>query len=486
MRFTKQWVMIFAMILLAGCGGGGGGGGGSVAGGGNGPTNPVDPVDPTPVATTLEAVVAAGAPLAKAKVNIKDIDGNTKQFVADLDGGLIVDVKGLKAPAIIEAVSFDGMTKLYAIVRAEDYGKFIPVTPITTIIAANTLGQNPEDAYNGFSVADLDKVNNGMLIAAQHVYAALSPVFVELGVDVASPESLFEGFEPDHTGIDRVLDGIDVDITGTDIVVKDRLGNTLMTDTATTNAAITAAVVSDVVSESADVMKSLDEYLAKVTTNCGTSDAVNIGECSILFRPDFKHSFGYDVGNVWLPTLAEDFGSVPTVVRAKSPTILRKDATGYWVQFVYIVHEGTELRLEKDEGYFGYDTDWYFIGDGENQWLDLTLDVANNALYFKARSKTAPANFAYVKWTGPGIQASGIKSTIVAGRWPDSFDNYVSQVCVRLMSQIESPNSACNSGQYFDDVNYPEGTYLFLNYQAYDTNDQPIVGWSGTQWLRLQ
>lgn len=469
MRF--HWIFSVLMVLfLTACGGGGGGNGG--------------PVDPTPVATSLEAVVAAGAPLAKAKVNIKDIDGKTKQFVADLDGGLIVDVKDMKAPAIIEAVSFDGMTKLYAIVRAEDYGKFIPVTPITTIIAANTLGKNPSDAYNGFSVADRSKVNNGMLIAAQHVYEALSPVFIELGVDVASPDSLFEGFEPDHTGIDRVLDGIDVNITGTDIAVKDRLGNVMLTDTATTNEAMTAAVVSDVVSESADVMKSLDEYLAKVTTNCGTSDAVNESECFNLFRPNFKHSFGYDIGNVWLPTLAEDFGSVPTVVRAKSPTILRKDDNGYWVQFVYIVQEGPELRLEKDEGYFGYDTDWYFIGDGENMWLDLTLDVANNALYLKARSKVAPPNFSYVLWTGSGMPAN-VKSRIVTGRWPDSFNNYVSQTCIRLTSRGATPSPGCTV-QRFDDESYPEGTYLFLNYQAYDRDDQPIAGWSGTQWLRLQ
>lgn len=482
MRF--HWIFSVLMVLfLTACGGGGGG---DTSAGGGGSGGPVDPVDPTPVATSLEAVVAAGAPLAKAKVNIKDIDGKTKQFVADLDGGLIVDVKDMKAPAIIEAVSFDGMTKLYAIVRAEDYGKFIPVTPITTIIAANTLGKNPSDAYNGFSVADLSKVNNGMLIAAQHVYEALSPVFVELGVDVASPDSLFEGFEPDHTGIDRVLDGIDVNITGTDIVVKDRLGNVMLTDTATTNEAMTAAVVSDVVSESADVMKSLDEYLAKVTTNCGTSEAVNESECFNLFRPNFKHSFGYDIGNVWLPTLAEDFGSVPTVVRAKSPTILRKDENGYWVQFVYIVQEGLELRLEKDEGYFGYDTDWYFIGDGENIWLDLTLDVANNALYLKARSKVAPPNFSYVKWTGPGIMApTGARSKIVTGRWPDSFNNYVSQVCIRLFSQVDNASPGC-TGNYFDDVTYPEGTYLFLTYQAYDRDDLPIEGWSGTQWLRLQ
>lgn len=470
-------------VLLAACGGGGGGGGNDQVDGGHVPGTPL------PTGTQLYGMAATGAAMQNAAIEIKDKVGLVRTKTANPDGTFLLDVTGLTFPAMIRATSFDGKTTAYGLVFESDLNKQIAITPLSSLVVTNALNTNPASFYAAFGSSTPTITEEAIASSATGIYDALAPVMAELGVSLTINE-FFSGFVADHTGIDLVIDALTVEIVGTRAVIKDKFGTTI----ADTDLAIVdsfAVTVSDDLVEGANAAPLVTDALNAISTHCHSLPITE--DCTTLFPVTFKHAGISDPAEwaAWYHAWFESDSSgelpiIPYVVTYKLLSIDGKDENGYLASYSINIFNDGKISTLKDQGYFKKNESGAvdFYGDGENMWLDLTLDVANNALYLKARSKVAPPNFGYVLWTGSGMPAN-VKSRIVTGRWPDSFNNYVSQTCIRLTSRGATPSPGCTV-QRFDDVTYPVGTYLLLNYQAYDRDDQPIAGYGGIQWIELK
>lgn len=470
-------------VLLAACGGGGGGGGNDQVDGGHVPGTPL------PTGTQLYGMAATGAAMQNAAIEIKDKVGLVRTKTANPDGTFLLDVTGLTFPAMIRATSFDGTTTAYGLVFESDLGKQIAITPLSSLVLTNALNANPASFYAAFGSSTPTITGAEIASSATGIYNALAPVMAELGVSLTIDE-FFSGFVANHTGVDLVIDALTVEIVGTRAVIKDKFGTTIA-DADLAAVDTFAVTVSDDLVEGASAAPLVTDALNAISNHCYSLPITE--DCTTLFPVTFKHA-GISDPAVWAAwhqeESSEELPITPYVITYKLLSIDGKDENGYLASYSINIFNDGVISTVKDQGYFRKNESGTvdFHGDGENMWLDLTLDVANNALYLKARSKVAPPNFSYVLWTGTGIMTPGnvrVQSRRVTGRWPDSFGNYVSQVCIRLFSQVENDSPGC-AGQFFDDVTYPVGTYLLLNYQAYDRDDLPIAGYSGIQWIELK
>lgn len=468
-------VLLAGSLMIVACGGGGGGTNGTNGGG-----------SPPPVSTQLSGVAATGAAMSNATIEIKDAGGTVRTKTATMEGGFQLDVASMTFPALLRATSFDGTTIVYGVVFESQLDEQVAITPVSSLVLTSALNMSPADAYAGFNSAMAASLDAAAPAAATGIYNSLTPVMTALGISLTMDE-LYDGFVPNHTGVDRLLDSLTIRIDGTTATITDKFGTAVAeADLATDDSFSTT--VQEGVAEGADAALAISAVLDSLNEHCKT---LPIGEaCTSLLPATFKHA-GITDPYLW----ATWYQSEPTSEAPTNPAIVTyrllsidgKDENGYQASYtINVVVDGVVTALEKDRGYFKDDgTGMAFHGDGENMWLDFTFDEANNALYLKARTKVAPPYFQYLVITGAGVPPS-VRAKLVPGRWPDGFGNYVSQVCLRLMSQVDNTASSCNTGQYYDDINNPKGEYMALTYQAYDNNDVPIAGYGGKQWLQLK
>ncbi len=205
--------MVFALALLSACGGGGGS------------TSPVSPPTVTPTATTLSGVAAAGSPIAGI-VNVKGANGATASSTISVDGSYSIDVGSLTAPYILYAEgSVNGKSiKVYSVAVATGT---INITPITDFIVRNALAGPAESAFDSW---DTTQVSETALSAAEtDVQALLLPVLTGAGVG-SNVDLLTTAFSADHSGIDAVLDILDINITGNTATIENTLTGSSFTD----------------------------------------------------------------------------------------------------------------------------------------------------------------------------------------------------------------------------------------------------------------
>lgn len=201
-----------AALLLVACGGS------------DTPVAPVTP--PPPAATTLSGVVASGAALASATVTVIDSDATTVDPAAvttDANGHYSVDVTGLKAPLIVKAsATLQGLTvSLVAVVPSLSGSSDNPanVTPLTNAVAALV-------APGGDPSALLTPANLAASATAQKLADATTLLVNTLRSDPVIDKALGSGFSPltttftaNGTGIDAVLDKLDVSTSASGIAI---------------------------------------------------------------------------------------------------------------------------------------------------------------------------------------------------------------------------------------------------------------------------
>lgn len=226
----KSLLSFSVLALLTACGGGGGGGGGTATS-----------------SITLQGVAATGAAISGGTVDVKCKNG-TGTATTNADGTYSVTVTDGAQPCILRAI--DPITKVELFSIVESGGTTANITPVTSLVVANTLGDSPATSFSSFNSTVHDKITAANISAAvTRVQAATAAIGTDAdmtGVDImkGSLTAATESAGGDAT--DKKIDALMAALTAADKKITD-LTEQLKSAT-TTNAA--ASGLSTVVGDS--------------------------------------------------------------------------------------------------------------------------------------------------------------------------------------------------------------------------------------------
>lgn len=149
---------------------------------------------------SLTGTVAVGAPLAGAKVKLKDKNNKTAETTANADGSYTFsDVTGFVAPVMLEATgTANGKDiALHSVLETIPTGNtagILNATPATEVVTAHTLGGDPATAFQ-----DSNQIKN---IDTTKLKQAKDNLATALG----TADLFTSRFNADGTGLDQVLD----------------------------------------------------------------------------------------------------------------------------------------------------------------------------------------------------------------------------------------------------------------------------------------
>lgn len=195
--FFKLSVLAASLTLVA-CGGGGGSG--SVL------------VD-TPQSLAVSGVAATGAPLANATLQIYGKDGlailATPVTIA-ADGSYSATIPASAVGPFVFEVD-NGTEKLYSVLP-DKTGNVVNVTPLSNLIAAKLSSTgNPNTLASELAASTATISASTTNTATASIMTALQPLTTALGL-ATSVNPLTTTFSADGTGLDRMLDSLDVKI----------------------------------------------------------------------------------------------------------------------------------------------------------------------------------------------------------------------------------------------------------------------------------
>lgn len=189
--FLKLSVLAASLTLIS-CGGGGGG---------------------TQQSLAVTGVAATGAPMANATLQIYGKDGlailDTPATIAS-DGTYSVTIPASAVGPFVFEVD-NGTEKLYSVLPDKS-GNVVNVTPLTNLIAAKLSPTgNPSTLASELASSTATISATSTSDATTIMMTALQPLVTALGLS-ASVNPLTSAFSADGTGLDRMLDSLDVKI----------------------------------------------------------------------------------------------------------------------------------------------------------------------------------------------------------------------------------------------------------------------------------
>ncbi|KPA19545.1 Glycoside hydrolase, family 1 [Candidatus Magnetomorum sp. HK-1] len=168
----------------------------------------------TPVTYELNGLAVAGAPI-NGKVYVRGSNGNYEHCTIQDDGSFLVDVSELKPPYILwsEGEVNSEPANYYSMRKDEGY---VNVNPATNFLLAMALKQNPEDFYKaGNTTAPDDQT----MSAAKEKLTNLLNNFYDDSIP-ADFDPLYDEFEANKKGFDKVLEIMDMDINESQLTLK--------------------------------------------------------------------------------------------------------------------------------------------------------------------------------------------------------------------------------------------------------------------------
>lgn len=427
MEFHKLVALpILISTLIVGCGGGGGSG----SGGG------------TPTATTLTGVAASGAALAGARVSAKDVNGIERIADTSDDGSYELNLSGTTGPYVLRAISMDG-SEYFSAALASDLGGIVNITPLTSIIVADATNMDPKVLYGSYGSPSAAALTANLAASITNLVSALAPVASAVGATLTETGVLRGAFSADHTGIDRMLDALQINFNGSVLSITDKQGNVIASsDMASSPLAIDPADVtaaSGYLAEYANATAEISTFLAALSADCGTPqlDANNLGNddlyttvCTDHLAPAGTY-LNEGIGNPaeFSPGWWQIAYKGGTVIFS-NPIIFGYDATnGYKVRYNYVATAASRIGLFQSEGYFkkigGAGGSWTFRGDQQYLLLDMNAhryvgesSTGVDANAFKLFVSTGAGSWAattyggqpitYAVVTGPGLPEAGV------------------------------------------------------------------------------
>lgn len=192
-----------------------------------------------PAAYSISGTAAAGAPII-GTVTIKDSSSPSKTSVMDIkaDGSFSFNVKNMTPPFLLHTEGSVGgrSVEYFSAATQADINGNINITPFTDLIVANIAGQIAQEFYESYNPAtDGGKITPNTLNDAEaNLQQKLEPVIDSLGLD-AGIDLLRTAFDTDHTGLDMIVDIIQVSKTVDDAIYQ--LKNILTGDAVVENIA---------------------------------------------------------------------------------------------------------------------------------------------------------------------------------------------------------------------------------------------------------
>ena len=241
--------------------------------------------------STVSGVVAAGLPLA-GTITVKDATGATRSAAIGTNGSYSIDVSGMTAPFVFRAEGSAGGRDytIHSAAVAADVGGVINVTPLTDLAVSNIAG---EVARGYFDRGNFSALTPAELAAElQQLRTRLLPVLQSLGID-SSVDLLRTPFTPLSSALDKAIDILRVDYaagvaTITNVVTKQQIQDNLALQAAAEAGAPALADTGGVSTAASDIDQiraALDNLAAKFSTGLPA-----VGEVRPLFSADFLHS----------------------------------------------------------------------------------------------------------------------------------------------------------------------------------------------------
>jgi hypothetical protein len=213
---TAAFMFVALLSLsLAGCGGGGGGGGGVSS-------------------QVVSGVAAAGAPLS-GTVSLKDSSSTPQVKTANIagDGTYAIDVTGLQAPFIIEAMGSAGGTNYNLCSFAAGQGR-ANINPLSNLAVADAAGvSDPASIYQSPNSTQLQQVSSNLKASVSNIQSKLKQL-LDL-YNSASIDPITGAYVANGTGLDALFDNVRITMTGGNVTIIN-----VATNTAILNASISS------------------------------------------------------------------------------------------------------------------------------------------------------------------------------------------------------------------------------------------------------
>lgn len=208
--------------LLSGCGGGGGGGGSTA----------------TTSTLSISGVAATGAAISLGSVEAKCATG-TGTATTNADGTYTVNVSAGAQPCILRAIDPVTKTELHSIVEAG--ATTANITPVTNLVVANALGDEPATAFTNFNATAQAKVTSTNISTAvtrvQALTAAMGSGDADMtGIDFMKGSMTAATADASGDATDKKIDALMAALAASDKKITD-LTAQVKTLTSTTNAA---------------------------------------------------------------------------------------------------------------------------------------------------------------------------------------------------------------------------------------------------------
>ena len=196
MRVAWTAASALALFALAGCGGG---------------DNPSTGAGVTQI--SVEGTAAVGAPMAGASILVVDTKGAAVTATADSNGHYTASVTGMAAPLVVLASDPGGVDAPQVSVVPSIGAVSTVVANVTTLTTAIgallTSTGNPTDLVTHSStLATVTPAN--VAAAIKNLKTALSPILAANNVDAATFDPIGTPFTADDTGLDAVIDAVQV------------------------------------------------------------------------------------------------------------------------------------------------------------------------------------------------------------------------------------------------------------------------------------
>lgn len=157
--------------------------------------------------TILSGTAAAGAAI-EGQVFVKGSQGVVASQDISANGRFSIDVSDLTAPYLLQARGTVAGRQYVLSSFAADTSQNTNITPLTELVLANSLQQEPSQVFDSGAFAQLDQAV--LAQQEQELRQRLAPLLSAAGV--SDNTSLLAGeFVADHSGLDLVLDLIDVE-----------------------------------------------------------------------------------------------------------------------------------------------------------------------------------------------------------------------------------------------------------------------------------
>ncbi len=208
-RALMAFIVCLIVDLLCACGGGGGDAG----------TAPAGATGPT---TTISGTAALGAPAAAQTIKIRDSHGRTKTTTTNGDGTFEIDAEGMSAPWLLRMADPAASGRyLYGYAQTTGVANIHSLSDVVIRTWFKLKGLDIDSNFDSYGSSNVVPVpTEGEIAAIKAVLKELiTDILGAVASELASSPDAFDPmtshFSADHTGFDKILDGIAVTMNGT-------------------------------------------------------------------------------------------------------------------------------------------------------------------------------------------------------------------------------------------------------------------------------